>query len=80
MNLTWDREHNIADIVIVEGDLRGQGCGSWEASPGLLFDLDANGAVMSIQVLDPGTLLAGVTTPEEALSRVLGSLARLRAS
>ena len=80
MKLTWDREHNIADIAIVEGDLTGRGHVCWEASEDLVFDLDENGAVLSIEVLDPARLLAGVTTPEEALSRVLGSLATLRAS
>lgn len=80
MKLKWDREHNIAAINIVDGDLTGKGYDAWEASDDLVFDLGANGEVLSIQVLDPARLLDGVTTAEEALSRVLGSLAALRAS
>lgn len=80
MKLRWDREHNVATIDIVDGDLTGKGCDAWEASEDLVFDLGANGEVLSIEVLDPARLLDGAATPEEALSRVLGSLVTLRAS
>ena len=80
MKLTWDTNHNIASIDIADGDLAGRGHDSCQVSDDVVFDLDERGAVISIEVLDPARLLAGVTTAEEALSRVLGTLATLRAS
>lgn len=80
MKLLWDREHNVASIRIAEGELAGQGVDAWQVSDDVVFDIGSDGTVINIQVLDPKRLLVGVATPEEALSRVLGSLATLRAS
>jgi uncharacterized protein YuzE len=80
MRLTWDQSHNVASITIGEGDLRGRARDAWRASDDVVFDVDAAGAVINIQILDPARILAGVTTAEEALSRVLGSLVTVRAS
>lgn len=80
MKLRWDRTHNIAAIDLVDGDLTGRGCDAWQASDDVVFDLGADGEVLSVEVLDPARLLEGVTTPEGALSRVLGSFVTLRAS
>ena len=80
MQLEWDRDHNVATIVIVDGDLTGRARDVWQPSDDLVFDLDADGRVISIELLDPARLLEGVTTAEEALSRVLGSIATIRAS
>jgi len=80
MKLDWDRDHNVATIVIADGDLTGRARDVWQPSDDLIFDLDADGQVISIELLDPASLLGGVTTAEEALSRVLGSIAALRVS
>lgn len=80
MKLEWDRDHNVAAIAIVDGDLTGRARDVWQPSDDLIFDLDADGQVISIELLDPASLLGGVTTAEEALSRVLGSIAALRVS
>lgn len=80
MKLEWDRDHNVATIVIADGDLTSRARDVWQPSDDLVFDLDADGQVISIELLDPASLLQGVTTAEEALSRVLGSIASLRVS
>ncbi len=80
MKLTWDQTHNVASITIVDGDLRGRARDAWRVSDDVVFDLDEERRVINIQILDPARLLTGVATAEEALSRVLGSLATLRAS
>ena len=80
MKLTGDQSHNVASIAIVDADLRGRARDAWRVSDDIVFDLDGAGRVINIQILDPARMLAGVTTAEEALSRVLGSLATLRAS
>ena len=80
MKLTWDQTHNVASITIVDGDLRGRARDAWRVSDDVVFDLDEERRVINIPILDPARLLTGVATAEEALSRVLGSLATLRAS
>jgi len=80
MKLTWDQTHNVASITIVDGDMGGRARDAWRVSDDVVFDLDEEGRVINIQILDPARILTGVTTAEEALSRVLGSLATLRAS
>jgi uncharacterized protein YuzE len=80
VRLTWDESHNVASIAIVDADLSGRARDAWRVSDDVVFDLDGAGRVINIQVLDPARMLEGVTTAEEALSRVLGSLATLRAS
>lgn len=80
MRLTWDRSHNVASIAIVDGELSGRARDAWRMSNDVVFDLDDAGRVINIQVLDPAGILEGVVTAEDALSRVLGVLATLRAS
>ncbi len=80
MKFTWDQTHNVASITIVDGDLRGRARDAWRVSDDVVFDLDEEGRVINIQILDPARMLTGVNTAEEALSQVLGSLATLRAS
>jgi Protein of unknown function (DUF2283) len=80
MRLIWDKVHNIASIRLVEGDLTGLARDAWQPSDEVVFDLGAEGNVINIQVLDPEHLLAGASSAEEALGRVLGSLAARQAS
>jgi uncharacterized protein YuzE len=80
VKLTWDREHNIADLQIADGPLVGRGVDAREIGDELVLDLDGSGAVLSVQILDPATFLAGAETAEEALARVLARLADLAAA
>jgi len=80
VRLTWDKSNNVASIAIVDTDLSGRARDAWRVSDDVVFDLDDAGRVVNIQVLDPARILDGVVTAEDALSRVLGVLATLRAS
>jgi uncharacterized protein YuzE len=80
VRLTWDESNNVASIAIVDADLRGRAHDAWRVSDDVVFDLDGTGRVINIQILDPSRILEGVSTADEALSRVLGSLATLQAS